>query len=39
VNNYRTQFNKILSSSSYAELIKRMKLKQIQEATPPPPSD
>jgi len=39
VNNYRTQFNKILSSSSYGELIKRMKLKQIQEATPPPPSD
>jgi phospholipid transport system substrate-binding protein len=31
VNNYRTQFNKILSSSSYAELLKRMKLKQIQE--------
>lgn len=39
VNNYRTQFNKILSSSSYAGLLKRMKLKQIQEATPPPSSD
>ncbi|MDH7500931.1 MAG: ABC transporter substrate-binding protein [candidate division NC10 bacterium] len=39
VNNYRTQFNRILSSSSFAELIKRMKVKQIQEAIPPSPSN
>lgn len=31
VNNYRTQFNKILTSSSFSELIKRMKTKQLQE--------
>lgn len=28
INNYRTQFNKIIQTSSYAELIKRMKAKQ-----------
>jgi phospholipid transport system substrate-binding protein len=39
VNNYRTQFNKILSSSSYPELVRRMKLKQIQESTTSKPSD
>ena len=31
VNNYRTQFNKILTSSSFSELIKKMKTKQFQE--------
>jgi len=36
VNNYRTQFNNIIMSSSYQELVKRMKTKQIQEATSPP---
>jgi phospholipid transport system substrate-binding protein len=36
VNNYRSQFNKILTTSSYQELVKRMKLKRIQEAAPPP---
>jgi len=39
VNNYRTQFNKILSSSSYPELVRRMKLKQFQESTTSKPSD
>jgi phospholipid transport system substrate-binding protein len=35
VNNYRTQFNKILLQGSYEELIKKMKLKseQLQAAT------
>ena len=33
VNNYRVQFNKILLSSSYGDLVKRMKAKQIQEST------
>jgi phospholipid transport system substrate-binding protein len=28
VNNYRTQFNKIIQTSSYAELVKKMKTKQ-----------
>jgi len=28
VGNYRTQFNKIIQSSSYDELIKKMKTKQ-----------
>jgi phospholipid transport system substrate-binding protein len=28
VSNYRTQFNKIIQTSSYAELIRRMKVKQ-----------
>jgi len=28
VSNYRTQFNKIIQTSSYAELIKKMKSKQ-----------
>jgi phospholipid transport system substrate-binding protein len=28
VANYRTQFNKIIQTSSYAELVKRMKVKQ-----------
>jgi phospholipid transport system substrate-binding protein len=28
INNYRTQFNKIIQTSSYAELVKRMKTKQ-----------
>jgi phospholipid transport system substrate-binding protein len=31
VNNYRTQFNKIIQESSYANLIKQMKLKLEQE--------
>jgi phospholipid transport system substrate-binding protein len=31
VNNYRTQFNKIILEQSYAELVKQMKLKQEQE--------
>lgn len=35
VNNYRTQFNNIILSSSYQELVKRMKTKQVQEATSP----
>lgn len=34
VNNYRNQFSKILSSSSYSELIRRMKLKQVEQASP-----
>jgi len=28
INNYRTQFNKIVQTSSYAELVKKMKTKQ-----------
>jgi len=28
INNYRTQFNKIIQTSSYAELVKRMRVKQ-----------
>ncbi len=32
VNNYRTQFNEIIHSSSYEELVKRMKNKSLQEA-------
>jgi phospholipid transport system substrate-binding protein len=36
VNNYRSQFNNIIMSSSYQELVKRMKTKQIQEATSSP---
>ena len=28
INNYRTQFNKIIQTSSYAELVKKMKTKQ-----------
>ena len=28
VANYRTQFNKIIQTSSYAELVKKMKVKQ-----------
>ena len=35
VNNYRTQFNNIIMSSSYQELVKRMKAKQVQEVTSP----
>ncbi len=31
VNNYRTQFNKIIRQNSYAELLKRMKNKQEEE--------
>jgi len=31
INNYRTQFNKIIRQSSYTELIKRMKNKQEEE--------
>lgn len=31
VNNYRTQFNKIIRTDSYAELVKRMKNKQEEE--------
>ncbi|MDA8338267.1 MAG: ABC transporter substrate-binding protein, partial [Nitrospiraceae bacterium] len=31
VNNYRTQFNKIIRTDSYEELVKRMKNKQEQE--------
>ena len=33
VNNYRTQFNNIITSSSYQELVKRMKTKRVQELT------
>jgi len=33
VSNYRTQFNKIIQTSSYAELVKRMRAKQ-DEASP-----
>ncbi len=36
VNNYRTQFNNIIMSSSYQELVKRMRAKQIQEVASPP---
>lgn len=39
VNNYRVQFNKILLSSSYPELVKKLKLKQAQEADVPSTSD
>jgi len=28
VSNYRTQFNKIIQTSSYAELVKKMKSRQ-----------
>jgi phospholipid transport system substrate-binding protein len=28
VSNYRTQFNKIIQTSSYGELVKRMKTRQ-----------
>jgi hypothetical protein len=28
VNNYRTQFNKIIRSQSYEELVKRLRAKQ-----------
>jgi phospholipid transport system substrate-binding protein len=35
VNNYRTQFNNIIMSSSYQELVKKLKTKQIQEAASP----
>jgi phospholipid transport system substrate-binding protein len=30
VSNYRTQFNKIIQTASYAELIRRMKSKQAE---------
>jgi phospholipid transport system substrate-binding protein len=33
VNNYRTQFNKIITESSYENLVKQMKLKLDQEKT------
>jgi len=33
VNNYRSQFNRIISNSSYEELIRRMKGKQIENVT------
>jgi len=33
VNNYRSQFNRIISNSSYEELIRRMKEKQIENVT------
>jgi len=33
VNNYRSQFNRIITNSSYEELIRRMKEKQIQSPT------
>jgi phospholipid transport system substrate-binding protein len=32
VNNYRDQFNRILTRYSYAELIRRMKSKQFEDA-------
>jgi phospholipid transport system substrate-binding protein len=35
VNNYRTQFNNIIMSSSYQELVKKLKAKQIQEVASP----
>jgi len=28
ISNYRTQFNKIIQTSSYAELVKKMKSRQ-----------
>jgi phospholipid transport system substrate-binding protein len=31
INNYRTQFNKVIRTNSYAELVKRMKNKQEEE--------
>jgi phospholipid transport system substrate-binding protein len=34
VANYRTQFNKIIQTSSYAELVKKMKIKQDELAEP-----
>lgn len=37
VSNYRTQFNRIIQTSSYAELVKRMRAKQIGEGTTPAP--
>lgn len=30
VNNYRSQFNRIISNSSYDELLRRMKEKQLE---------
>ena len=33
VNNYRSQFNQIISSSSYDALVQKMKAKQVQEPT------
>jgi len=35
VANYRSQFNRILVSSSYQELIRRLKAKQVEEPAPP----
>ncbi|MGH7478261.1 MAG: ABC transporter substrate-binding protein, partial [Candidatus Methylomirabilales bacterium] len=32
VSNYRSQFNRIIETSSYAELVKRMRVKQEDEA-------
>ena len=34
--NYRTQFNKIIQTSSYQELVKKMKSKQEELATGTP---
>jgi phospholipid transport system substrate-binding protein len=38
INNYRTQFNKIIQTSSYGELVRRMKLKQEEFRTESKPS-
>jgi phospholipid transport system substrate-binding protein len=38
VSNYRTQFNKIIQTSSYGELVRRMKLKQEEFRTESKPS-
>jgi phospholipid transport system substrate-binding protein len=35
VNNYRSQFSRIIANQSYEELVRRMKSKQIQSPTPP----
>jgi phospholipid transport system substrate-binding protein len=35
INNYRTQFDKIIQTSSYAELVRKMKAAEV--GTPPSP--
>ena len=34
VNNYRTQFNRVLTKSSYAELVKRLRAKKLSASGP-----
>jgi phospholipid transport system substrate-binding protein len=33
VSNYRTQFNRIITQQSYAELLKKLREKQLEEAS------